>query len=297
MGSLSNYILIQNLSNKFICRSWLQTYVNVLPFKLLSLNESIDEKILVKEWPTANRYVLQYTISNGGEGTYIYTLNDLATMESIPYNYLFMVSPFLENSLTVSCQIIVYENDILVFPLNLSNSYISNEKNCRPVYKGSDFASAYKIPRDDYRKTQQAAKQIGCAISQLGYRGICGIDFIIQDHNVFLIEVNPRYLGSSFLIDIALLNNDLPVLAFFNEESFMCKAPNHEYKEMINNLSIPLKSHVFSYNEYFSQKDLDYFLSQIPYSYSLFLDGLDDSIPLKEYERDTYLFRTVEHIQ
>lgn len=296
---INDYVLLRNLDNKFICRYWLKRYINVPSFQLLSLTECTNEVVLSKEWPNTRKFVLQYTISNGGEGTYIYSIDNLTRVKNLPSNYLYMVTPFLEYGITVSCQMIVYKKDILVFPLNISDANYTPEISSRPIYKGSDFATAYEITKVDYIKIQLATKQIGNAIAQMGYRGICGVDFILQKHNIFLIEVNPRYLGSSFLVDIALLDNELPPLAFFNEESFMQEYPSLKYKEKIEKLFIPLKSHVFSYSEYFDQTSFDNLLmnTKISSLYNIFWDGLDCSIPLENYEKDTYLFRAVERLQ
>lgn len=49
----------------------------------------------------------------------------------------------------------------------------------------------------------------------MGYRGVCGIDFVIDDSNVSILEVNPRFLGSSFIINTTLADENLPSLAFF----------------------------------------------------------------------------------
>lgn len=294
---INNYTLLSNLDNKFICRSWLQEYVKVPPFRLLTLNECSDKQILLKEWPNISKFVLQYTVSNGGEGTYIFSLDDVTALASLSQHNLYMISPFIENSITVSCQMIVYKEDSLVFPLNISDSFFKNSINCRPVYIGSDFASAYNISKDVYLKIQSVTKQIGLVLAKTGYRGICGIDFILQNKNIYLIEINPRYLGSSFMVDIALLDNELPTLAYFNEDSYVHQTPNLIYKERIENLVIPLRSHVFTYNEYFLQDDFNSFLSHIPHSYEIFWDGLDCATPIEGYERDTYLFRAVERIK
>lgn len=62
----------------------------------------------------------------------------------------------------------------------------------------------------------------------MGYRGVCGIDFVIDDSNVSILEVNPRFLDSSFIINTTLADENLPSLAFFHLAAFQNTPINYK---------------------------------------------------------------------
>ena len=106
-----------------------------------------------------------------------------------------------------------------------------------------------------------------------------------------MMEINPRYLGSSYLVDMALLDNGLPPLAFFNEQAFTHDSPQKKYVQIIENLLIPYEGYLFSYNECFDQISFNTLVKNLPSNWEILWDGLDTNISVAMYERDTYLFR------
>lgn len=71
----------------------------------------------------------------------------------------------------------------------------------------------------------------------LGYKGICGIDFLLYDNEVFFLEFNPRFQGASFLIDLALSNYNLSLYQL-NKQCFIDKVDN-DFIPNLSNLVIP----------------------------------------------------------
>lgn len=117
----------------------------------------------------------------------------------------------------------------------------------------------------------------------MNYRGICGLDFIVQNNKLYFIEINPRFQGSSFLINRTLFENNLPSLYELNEMAFS-NEPIKIEKKKLENLNINYSYYKIKYSkniavEYFNKlcncKDIDKY----------FMDGLNiqNNIQLRGY--------------
>jgi len=295
---INSYSLIRQLDDKIIGRSWAKEYIDIVPFKVLPFSECIKNIQNNISYPSIDTFVLQYTVSCGGEGTYIIlrdSIDKLRTYTQFFSKDIFlMFSPYYEKHISSTCNFIVYEEDVLVFPIGISKSSLSDGDFARPIYQGTDYSQYNFFPVELKKKVYDSISLLGKKLALVGYRGICGVDFLIYDNNILIMEFNPRYLGSSYLIDMALLDNHLPPLAFFHEEAFIRSTPNPEHIQAIKSLNVPYEGFTFSYNEQFDQQAFNMLLSNLPHSWKIHYDGLDISIPLKHYEQDTYLFRASE---
>lgn len=218
--NLRKYILCLNkkfildlLSDKIYTRYWMGNYVPVLPSLLvdshhLSFSE-LDEKL-----GYSKNYVIQQNRSSGGFGTfYVEKKEQALNIFRERYNELFIISPYVENGLSVNINAIVCNNQIYLFPISLQ---IIENNNNRLIYHGADYIAAQNINAEIQTKIKKYSKVILEHVQSLGYRGIIGIDFIVKDGNVYFQEINPRYQASSFLIDASLTENGYPVLTEIN---------------------------------------------------------------------------------
>lgn len=63
---------------------------------------------------------------------------------------------------------------------------------------GIDFAPANELSEVTHERIAALANLVGEALSKIGYRGIAGIDFLVDEvkNHLFLIELNPRLLSN-----------------------------------------------------------------------------------------------------
>ena len=74
--------------------------------------------------------------------------------------------------------------------------------NDRFKYVGADFIYASKLGDKAINKINDYANTVALELKQLGYQGIVGIDYIIDNNdNVYFMELNPRFQASSFIIN------------------------------------------------------------------------------------------------
>lgn len=78
----------------------------------------------------------------------------------------------------------------------------------RPLgYCGNDFTSTSSLPGETVLAAQEQAERIGGWLASLGFRGLFGIDFVVERESgkVFAVDLNPRWQGSTVLETQAML--------------------------------------------------------------------------------------------
>ncbi|MEA1936999.1 MAG: ATP-grasp domain-containing protein [Patescibacteria group bacterium] len=61
---------------------------------------------------------------------------------------------------------------------------------------GNDYVYPEKLKKEERKKIFDCVKKIGNYLKKTGYQGIFGLDFIVSDNDVNLIEINPRLIAS-----------------------------------------------------------------------------------------------------
>jgi hypothetical protein len=74
---------------------------------------------------------------------------------------------------------------------------------CEPgVYCGNDYAAAAGLPASTLDEVRQQTERIGGWIASLGYRGLFGLDFVLDPSSsqVYAVDLNARWQGSTALL-------------------------------------------------------------------------------------------------
>lgn len=223
--NLRNYVICLNekyilelLSNKIYTRYWMGNYVPVLPSVLID-SQSLSFVELDDRLGSSDAYVIQQNKSSGGFGTfYLSHQNQMLTKLRETYNEIFLVSPYVTDSISVNVNAIVCSEQIHLFPFSLQ---IVENNSDRLLYHGADFKAAQTLSAGIRKEIQNYSTIILKHIQTLGYRGIVGVDFIVADNTVYFQEINPRYQASSFLIDAVLCSQGFPTLSEMNMAAFL----------------------------------------------------------------------------
>ena len=280
---LKNYIVNINSKrilditrHKTLSRVWLQNTIDVPKFACLSKSEC-EYKNLTRMYPFYDKFIIQKNISGGGDGTYL--INDQnckQIISNLGADDVYLVSPYYEDNISLSCHLLIDHKSITVFPISRQLLRYDNNK---IAYCGNKY-----LDNNDNLAVQvkNKAHQIGCRLMEINYRGICGLDFIFTENRILLVEINPRYQGSSYLINAILKANQLPSLFELNSICF-CSYINSSITAQINQMHISLESNTFIYktNEFDNTENY-------PKNVMLFLDGLPNA---NEYEDGVYLYR------
>lgn len=165
----------------------------------------------------------------------------------------------------ISVEFNVFEN----FPLTY-NSYWSSDT-CK--INNNELAIQVK----------NKAINVGKRLMEINYRGICGLDFIFTQNNILLIEINPRYQGSSYLLNAVLNIYNLPSLFELNSICFSANYINNDITSQIDKMSVSFESYTSIYKMGGCND-----IKNLPKNVLLFLDGLSNA---NKFEDGVYLYR------
>ena len=282
--SLNDISVFSFLNNKSQTRLWLSRICETPPFALAGKDECTFEDLQFI-FPGIQEFIVQENVSSGGKGTYIVNAENEGEIKTYLNNSIFLISPRIKKAYPVNIHVCIFEKEILMFPVSLQ---LTLEKYQKLLYVGADFIQAQNISYDIIEKIQNKANKIGKAVQSLGYRGFLGIDFIItEDSNVLFIEINPRFQGSSLLLNKSLIENNLLSIYEINYIAF----------KHLRYTGKPLQNVNVNYSFVFYKKmsDTNYYtnlykrLAASSYSQTI-EDGYQADIPC---DYNSYLYRCV----
>ena len=196
------------LDDKIKTRMWLSEFVPLPPFTIQS-GENVNYEYLCSTFPDFQKFVIQADYSCGGTGTWLLTsdnISDIARRVSSKKQYTLM--PYFQHCVSLNIHLVIYEQEVLLMPASVQ---IITQKSHSLVYQGSDFIIYTHLPQSIQKKVTQYAQVIGRQLQYSGYRGVCGIDFIATQNEVFFSEVNGRFQSSTVLINKALKATGLDI--------------------------------------------------------------------------------------
>lgn len=231
--------LIDSINNKFFMRDWMKNYVPVLDYKYCTGLDILSKEI--KE-----QLVVQAKNSNGGSDTFL--LNS-KTINNIKLNKdeLYCVSKYCEKNIPINIHCIISEKEISLFPSLIQVIRANNTISSR----GCDFIEYRKVENEIKERVEKYSLEVCKQLQQKGYLGICGIDYIIYEDEVYFMEVNPRFQSSTNVLNMALSENNQKTLnelciRAFNNESIETSKIDVNYSkyifeedDFINELKVP----------------------------------------------------------
>lgn len=282
--ALNDLSLLDIWDNKFKCREWLCDNVPVVPSEVwYGDNVKLErENIFIK----GKKYVIQGEYSCGGFNTRLVTEYNRDSMLSELFDEnKYLISQFIEHSISVNIHIIVYSEDLLIFPASIQ---LISAKSGFLEYHGGDFVAYKFLPNHIKNNVWNYAQIIGERLRKCGFLGVCGIDFITTPNEVYFSEINPRFQSSTFILNLALKANGMEysvqhihIDAFLHKKSSFCfdipkinySFYKYTYSKSVENELCYLKRFASIYNEV-----------------TVIDDNLSNDLQLEE---NTYLFKLV----
>ncbi len=203
--------LLDLLDDKIKTRELLKSVVPMVEYKnmigkdLTEMNLSDLNKSLV----------IQLPYGSGGSKTFLY---DKSTENKIKQLILqdatYSVSEYQEDNIPYNIHCIIGENQIELLPPSEQDLEITE----KIEYIGSFFVIT--IPPQVKEKMINYSNKICKKLQQLGYKGVLGIDWIYVKDELYFIEINPRFQGSTRQVDLLLKKSDLPSIFELNYLAF-----------------------------------------------------------------------------
>lgn len=283
---LNKLNVLRIINDKMLCKLWLRNTVQLIEsvqmfgneLNLYNLNKLLDNK---------KEYIVQSPISSGGIGTYILnSQNQKEVMAKISPFQLYTVSPYYKDAISLNIHCVIFENTFCLYPISIQ---IIKEEDNNLIYKGCDFITANTLDSDIKKKLRLQTKSICQKLCQCNYRGICGIDFILIDGQVFFCEINPRFQASTIALNLALSENHLLSV---NEATINAFSDYQPHDKELCEIDVPYS--LFAYeknleNTEFNKNIFQTYFTMYP-QYTLLKDGYSFDT---EAEKGTYLFRSI----
>ena len=214
---LNEKSLMDKLNNKVSFRKWARNVCQIHSSKLL-FGYECEYKNLKQLFGGYNSFVVQAIMATGGEGTNILTeKNESLIRTRISPNEQYLVSGYEEKNIPVNMHAIISDDDIKLFPISIQ---ILIQHNGKLLYHGSDYIEAKNLKKSEIDQFYGYMINICEKLQKEGYRGITGVDAIIVNGKVHILEMNNRFQGSTLLLNLALQNAELPSMQELNYMAF-----------------------------------------------------------------------------
>ena len=243
-------------------------------------------------FPEYSSFIVQKEVASGGYGTYIIESdNEQKVSENLNPDEIYLVSPYYKNNIPINIHAIIYAEDIIIFPGSVQVMLRDND---RLLYRGADYVT-YNNLADSLKATFRANTMEVCKkIQETGYRGILGIDAMIVDDAILMLEVNNRFQASTLALNCALSEQGLKSVHEMNYESFTQKKPSIK-NEVLENINVGYSCFVYI-NESNScyKRHINYILKNAeksPRVKDIFLDGYN--LTYSSVEDEAYLFKVI----
>ena len=158
-------------------------------------------------------FVVQLPTGSGGSGTFfISTAPELRALQRDKGDCEVSVSKYL-TGWAPNINAVVLDDEVWV-------SYPSIQVVGAPQcvgwpsgYCGNDFGATRHLPDAAVRAIYDQTRCIGAWIGAQGFRGMWGIDFVVDGSHVYPLEVNPRFQGSTRLLtELQYLGGEVPLV-------------------------------------------------------------------------------------
>ena len=229
-------VIYHRFGDKLRTRELLHSVVQTVPYVNIEATELLYKDL--QNYFISSKYVIQEKISSGGEGTYV------MSSESDPIRGRdnigsFLISPYIEDAIPINTHIFITETQVVVYPSSVQLCQKTEEQ---ILYYGADYDCFNRFLSKYADEISSMAQKVGHLLCRYGYRGVAGVDWIISDEEIYLLEINPRYQASTDLLNMALKASDLPSLFEMEEMYFKIG----EVPTIPKDFVVPYSNYVFT---------------------------------------------------
>lgn len=204
--------ILEILDNKIKTRKLMENIVPMLEYFLVK-GSSFDYKSMSTD--ISSGLVIQLPIGSGGSKTFF--CNDKNYLEISSFlqpNCQYSVSVYKSGNVPYNIHCIIGKEQIELLPPSKQILEISE----KIEYIGSEYD--VEISTSIKKKIREYSNKICKKLQSIGYLGVLGIDYIEYDNELYFIEINPRFQGSTPQLDILLQENNLPSIFEYNYLAF-----------------------------------------------------------------------------
>ena len=198
--------ILNFLNNKLSIRKWfVQSGIPTLPYETFYGRDILYSKVS-SHFQDADTFVIQSPHGGGGIGTFLINQSQFSEVPKFIHPMQqYLVSPYINHSVSVNTHVFIAEKQTVLSPGSIQISELRQHQIC---YRGADFIEFYGLPSKIKNRVKQLSLEIANLLRKEHYRGIAGIDFVLDEKGeIYCLEINPRFQASTYLIDLFLSNN------------------------------------------------------------------------------------------
>lgn len=160
-------------------------------------------------------FLVQEQNGTSGFGTYfVRSREEFLSLNIFEKNKKLLISKYVGTT-CINIHGLVANKEVYVSAPSVQVTGVSELTTNWAGYCGNDFGAASLFSREILCKIRELTKRIGYWLRNEGYFGLFGLDMIVQGQEVFVLEVNPRMQGSTWLLsELELKLNLVPFVIY-----------------------------------------------------------------------------------
>lgn len=203
--------LIKFFNNKTDTRNLFKGIVPMLDYTYV-LGKNFDYNKLS---PDEKTLVVQHPLGSGGSKTFLCTKKNSNELKSkLNQDDIYAISTYKADNIPYNIHCVIGKEQIEIFPPSMQELDIIDKIEYIGSFYDIDLDADVKEKISDY------TTKICLKLQEMGYRGVLGIDYIYTENELYFIEINPRFQGSTRQLDKILIDNKLPSLFEYNYLAF-----------------------------------------------------------------------------
>jgi len=150
-------------------------------------------------------FVIQFPYGSSGQFTFI--IKDKKTYESLRGQYpreRVVMRKYVDGfSLNVNAVIVSSDSGaktVCSFP-SIQITGLAECGNFPSAFCGNDYSAARSLKKNTIEQVKSYVNSIGAWMGKSEYRGIFGMDFVVEGEKVYPVEINPRFQNSTSLFN------------------------------------------------------------------------------------------------
>jgi aspartate carbamoyltransferase catalytic subunit len=233
------------LQDTFEHKPWVESQLSAAGVRTIPWRYFADsERPLIKEMLESTPLVVRSNRSDGGTGVrFIHSAEDL-DRDWPPHTDGFVATASFVEGLPINVNAVVFP-DGAVSRHGVSVQLVGIE-GCttrRFGYCGNDFAAAAALDIADIEEIDRTLDAVAGWLARHGYRGAFGMDAILSEHKVYVVELNPRFQGSSRLSAVLDSQSDRADMFLAHIGAFLDLSPP-DHLTSTELLQRPLAAHI-----------------------------------------------------
>lgn len=209
---LNNLDLLKTLNNKFLTRKLLKDIVPMLKYHMVKGSDFKYNDFC----NLGQELVVQLPVGSGGSKTFFCNQENFKQVETMLLkDEMYSVSTYERNNIPYNIHCLIGKEQIEILPPSQQELEIID----KIEYIGSNYD--INIPNEIKDKIINYSYCICKKLQSIGYLGVLGIDYIYANNELYFMEVNPRFQGSTRQLDKLLIESNLPSIFEYNYNFFL----------------------------------------------------------------------------